>query len=316
MKAGAPILRAAVLTLTEQGSCGQGGDASDSPLTSWLAGRGVETVRCATISDKVKAIAATLAEWADSGDIDLILTTGGTCAATSEVIRTGTLGILEREIPEFGEVMRVTSLTHDPHSMLNLGVAGVRWRSLIVNLPGNPTLAVKTLEALWPLIQHRLPTVNSELEEWTTAAHVARVAGLKVVSLQGPGVERSNLLEMVSVELRGRGWQVGAMRHDAVAEGLEIDHPGKESLAAYFGNVDIVLTEGFRQSDVPTIAVHAGKVSALQAPSQAAEASDHQSEGDRPVFEIEDIAGIATLIENLTGTEVPPACELSFPRRF
>ncbi len=150
------------------------------------------------------------------------------------------------------------------------------------------------------------------------------------------GTGKTTLLEKVIVELKGRGWRVGAIKHDA--HRFDIDHPGKDShrmtaagadtmlisspeklalvkrhaipppigelIATYFGDVDIVLTEGFKKSDLPKIEVHRKERSATllcrgeeNDPTLIAVASDERLELDVPVFDINDAASVATFIE-------------------
>jgi molybdenum cofactor synthesis domain-containing protein len=114
------------------------------------------------IPDDMATIAATLEEWSDSGRFDLILTTGGTGVSPRDVTPDATVLVLDRLIPGFGEVMRMKSLEKTPHAMISRAVAGIRGKSLIINLPGSPKAAIENLEAVWPAIPHAVAKIQGD----------------------------------------------------------------------------------------------------------------------------------------------------------
>ena len=103
-------MKAAILTLSDKRSRGERVDLSGPALASWLAERKVEIARTEVIPDEADLISAKLAEWADGGEFDLILTTGGTGVSPRDVTPEATVKVLDRVIPGFGEAMRATSL--------------------------------------------------------------------------------------------------------------------------------------------------------------------------------------------------------------
>lgn len=155
-------MKAAILTLSDKGSRGERADTSGPALATWLAERGVETVRTEIIPDEADLISARLAAWADAGDVDLILTTGGTGVSPRDVTPDATLKVLERVIPGFGEVMRMRSLQKTPHAMISRAVAGIRGTAMIINLPGSPRGAVENLEAVWPAVPHAVEKIQGD----------------------------------------------------------------------------------------------------------------------------------------------------------
>jgi molybdenum cofactor synthesis domain-containing protein len=156
-------MKAAILTLSDKGSRGERADVSGPALASWLAEREVAVVRTEVIPDEADLISAKLAEWADSGEFDLILTTGGTGVSPRDVTPEATVRVLDRVIPGFGEAMRAFSLTKTPQAMISRAVSGVRKQTLIVNLPGSPRGAIENLEAVWPAIPHALKKIQGDM---------------------------------------------------------------------------------------------------------------------------------------------------------
>lgn len=158
-------MKAAILTLSDKGSRGERADASGPALVAWLAERGVETVRTEIIPDEADLISARLAAWADAGDTDLILTTGGTGVSPRDVTPDATMTVLDRLIPGFGEVMRMRSLQKTPNAMISRAVAGIRGTALIINLPGSPRGAVENLEAVWPAVPHAVEKIQGDTRD-------------------------------------------------------------------------------------------------------------------------------------------------------
>jgi len=155
-------MNAAILTMSDKGAVGLRTDASGPALERWLAERGVTTLRHEMIPDDLATIAATLKAWCDSGRFDLILTTGGTGVSPRDVTPDATLTVLDRAIPGFGEAMRMKSLEKTPHAMISRAVAGIRGKTLVINLPGSPKGAMENLEAVWPAIPHAVAKIQGD----------------------------------------------------------------------------------------------------------------------------------------------------------
>ena len=156
-------MKAAILTLSDKGSRGERADLSGPALVSWLTERGVEIASTEIIADEADLISAKLAQWADGGKFDLILTTGGTGVSPRDVAPEATIRVLDRVIPGFGEAMRAASLTKTPQAMISRAVSGVRKQALIVNLPGSPRGAIENLEAVWPAIPHAINKIQGDM---------------------------------------------------------------------------------------------------------------------------------------------------------
>jgi molybdenum cofactor synthesis domain-containing protein len=155
-------VKAGILTLSDKGARGERTDLSGPALTEWLRSRGVETAAYEMIPDELGLISDKLAEWADSGTLDIILTTGGTGVSPRDVTPEATSKILEREIPGLGELMRFRSLAKTPSASLSRAVAGIRSRTLIINLPGSPKGAVENIEAVWDAIPHAVAKIQGD----------------------------------------------------------------------------------------------------------------------------------------------------------
>ena len=158
-------MNAAILTMSDKGAVGLRTDTSGPALESWLAERGITILDYKMIPDDIAIIAATLREWSDSNRFDLILTTGGTGVSPRDVTPDATIQVVERVIPGFGEVMRMKSLAKTPHAMISRAVAGIRGKTLIINLPGSPKGAVENLEAVWPAIPHAVAKIQGDPAE-------------------------------------------------------------------------------------------------------------------------------------------------------
>src|SRR5829696_3632028 len=129
-------LRLAILTISDAGSRGERADSSGDLIASWARERQYAIAERALIPDDNVRISATLAEWADTDRADLILTTGGTGLTERDVTPEGTRAVLEKEAPGISEALRMTSFPRFPRAALSRGTAGVRAKTLIVNLPG------------------------------------------------------------------------------------------------------------------------------------------------------------------------------------
>lgn len=155
-------MKAGILTLSDKGARGERVDLSGPALIDWLRAKGVETTLYDMIPDDEDQIAAKLSEWADSGSLDMILTTGGTGVSPRDVTPEATMKILDKVIPGFGELMRFKSLAKTPSAAISRAVAGIRGRTLIINLPGSPKGAVENLEALWDAVPHAVAKIQGD----------------------------------------------------------------------------------------------------------------------------------------------------------
>ncbi len=153
-------IRVAILTVSDRSARGERADASGPALAAAAVERGWEVTLTGIVPDDLQAIQAALVDWCDSGRADLILTTGGTGFAPRDVTPEATLPILERLAPGLAEAMRAESLRVTPHAMLSRGVAGIRRRTIIINLPGSPKAALENLTTIAGVLEHAVELLN------------------------------------------------------------------------------------------------------------------------------------------------------------
>ena len=155
-------MKAAILTLSDKGARGERTDLSGPALRDWLAGQGVEVEVMALMPDEEMQIAALLTDWVEKLQPDLILTTGGTGVSPRDLTPEATRRVLERELPGFAEQMRRSSLEKTPHAIISRALAGIRGRTLIINLPGSPKGALENLAAIWPAVPHTVAKLQGD----------------------------------------------------------------------------------------------------------------------------------------------------------
>jgi molybdopterin adenylyltransferase len=158
------VIHAAVLTISDSVFGGKRVDASGPAVRERLEQLGWSVSALEVLPDECELISRRLMTLADGNQVAAIFTTGGTGVAGRDVTPEATRSAIERDIPGLGELMRASGRNSTPLAVLSRGVAGVRGRVLIVNLPGSPRGAVESLDAIVDVVPHILQLLRGETE--------------------------------------------------------------------------------------------------------------------------------------------------------
>jgi len=159
------MLNIGILTISDKGWRGQRSDESGKAIRDSLSPLSSSVVKYEIVPDEADVIAGKLTEWADEGNIDIILTTGGTGLGRRDVTPEATLSVVDKVVPGFTEVMRAETFKMTPHAILSRAVAGVRGKCLIINLPGSPKAVRECLKVVLPVIPHAVEIIKGEVTE-------------------------------------------------------------------------------------------------------------------------------------------------------
>lgn len=152
-------MRIAILTISDAGSRGERADTSGDAAAAWAGDR---LVARAIVPDESLPIVQHLMTWCDDDTADVVITTGGTGLAVRDITPEATRSVIERHVPGIAERIRWVTGQAFPRAALGRGVAGIRARTLIVNLPGSTGGVKESLAALDPILEHAVKILRGE----------------------------------------------------------------------------------------------------------------------------------------------------------
>ena len=155
-------MRIGILTVSDRSARGERPDLSGPAIEEVILEQGWEVNRMLIVPDDQQVLIDILSSWSDSGELDIILTTGGTGFSLRDITPEATIDVVEREAPGLSEAMRAASLSVTPHAMMSRATAGIRKRTLIVNLPGSPRGAVENLMVILPVFEHAVALLSDD----------------------------------------------------------------------------------------------------------------------------------------------------------
>ena len=159
------MIKTAILTISDKGSRGERIDGTGPAIENELEGKGYTISFYKMLPDEMTLIEKELIYLCDELKVDLILTNGGTGFSDRDVTPEATKNVIEKYVPGIGEAMRMKSLAITPKAMLSRAIAGIRGKSLIINLPGSPRGAVENLQFILPALPHGIEILKGEASE-------------------------------------------------------------------------------------------------------------------------------------------------------
>lgn len=156
------MIRAGILTISDSRSAGIRADTTTTLIRQTLEAASMTVTHAALVPDEQHRIREALMEMADRLRLNVIVTTGGTGLSPRDVTPEATRSVIEREVPGLAEALRSTTAPAQPLAWLSRGIAGVRGRTLVVNLPGSPRAVDECLRVLMPLVPHAMEMLEGQ----------------------------------------------------------------------------------------------------------------------------------------------------------
>ena len=158
------VMRFGILTISDRSSRGERPDSSGPILVGLVLAQGNFVVKKDIVPDDLETLKKKLMSWSDGGELDVILTTGGTGFSPRDVTPEATKAVIEREAPGLAEAMRAASLHITPHAMLSRAITGIRAQTLIINLPGSPKAAQENFQVVQKVLKHAVQLLQEDLK--------------------------------------------------------------------------------------------------------------------------------------------------------
>ncbi len=156
------MFRAGVLTVSDSSFSNIRPDTTGPTIKQILETNGFQVVVSTVVPDNIDSISSTLKKWADEAHLELVITTGGTGLSPNDVTPEATSKIIHRIIPGISEAIRSAGLKSTSYAMLSRGVAGIRSRCLIINLPGSPSAVNEGMEVIIPILEHAILKIKGD----------------------------------------------------------------------------------------------------------------------------------------------------------
>ena len=161
-------MRVGIVTVSDSAFGVERQDTSGEAISSWCAARGYTVAARTHVRNETSRIVPVLAQMCDGGEVDLVLTTGGTGLAPRDVTPEATRAVIEREAQGIGEYLRQTSTATFPRAALSRGISGTRGSALIVNLPGSTNGVRESLVALESIVDHAVDVLTGRVKRHDT----------------------------------------------------------------------------------------------------------------------------------------------------
>jgi len=158
-------IHSGTLIISDRSSRGERPDACGKIIEDYLKNSSVTTTRYKIVPDDKKVISEVLKNWSESGGIDLIITSGGTGFSPRDNTPEATKKIVQKEAPGLAEIIRAKGALKTERAYLSRGIAGIRKKTLIINMPGSPKGVLDALEAVTPLLPHAIEVMRGEVKD-------------------------------------------------------------------------------------------------------------------------------------------------------
>ena len=155
-------MRFGIITISDRSFNGLRPDKSGPTLIDYVTSKGWSVVKEGILPDEMAQISSILCEWADSGSVDVILTSGGTGFAMRDITPEATRAVVDRLTPGLDEAMRLQSAKFTRHAFLSRAISGILKATLIINLPGSPKAALENLQAISDILHHAVELMQND----------------------------------------------------------------------------------------------------------------------------------------------------------